>query len=56
MTEESSESGSSSGSDTDGAIAYVPLLFVIAIVVCAQLNCMLERWRFGEERIRSRSS
>ena len=38
----------------DDGIPYgAPILFLVVVVVCAQLNCMIERHRFGGDGRRS---
>ena len=37
----------------DDGIPYAPILFLVLVVVCAQLNCIIERHRFGSSNARS---
>ena len=36
----------------DDGIPYAPILFLVLVVVCAQLNCIIERHRFGGSNAR----
>ena len=36
----------------DDGIQYAPILFLVLVVVCAQLNCIIERHRFGGSNAR----
>ena len=40
----------------DDGIPYAPVLFLVLVVVCAQLNCIIERHRFGSSDENARRS
>ena len=40
----------------DDGIQYAPILFLVLVVVCAQLNCIIERHRFGSSDENARRS
>ena len=36
----------------DGVPYYAPILLLVVVVACAQLNCIIERHRFGDANAR----
>ena len=56
MTDANQEEQATTPLPIDDGIPYAPVLFLVLVVVCAQLNCIIERHRFGSSDENARRS
>ena len=56
MTDANQEEQATTPLPIDDGIPYAPVLFLVLVVVCALLNCIIERHRFGSSDENARRS